>query len=33
LRQAGAKELAARRDFERWYGALLDMFLRTKAGE
>jgi AcrR family transcriptional regulator len=31
LRQAGAKEPAARRDFERWYGALLDMFLRAKA--
>ncbi len=32
LRQAGAKEPAARRDFERWYSALLDMFLRAKAG-
>ena len=31
LRQAGAKEPAARRDFEQWYGALLDLFLRAKA--
>lgn len=33
LRQAGMKEAAARRDFERWFGALLDMFLGAKAGE
>lgn len=32
LRQADAKEQAARRDFERWFGALLDMFLKAKAG-
>jgi AcrR family transcriptional regulator len=31
LRHAGAKEPAARQDFERWFGALLDMFLRAKA--
>ena len=31
-RQAGAKEPAARREFERWFVELLDMFLRTKAG-
>ena len=31
LRQAGAKEPAARREFEQWYGALLDLFLRAKA--
>jgi AcrR family transcriptional regulator len=31
LRQAGSKEPAARQDFERWLGALIDMFLRTKA--
>jgi AcrR family transcriptional regulator len=31
LRHAGAKEPAARREFERWFGALLDMFLRAKA--
>jgi AcrR family transcriptional regulator len=31
LRQAGAKEPAARRDFERWYSMLLDLFLRAKA--
>ena len=33
LRNAGAKEPIARQEFERWLGALLDMFLRTKAGE
>jgi hypothetical protein len=32
LRMAGAKEPAARRDFERWFSALLDMFLSAKAG-
>jgi len=32
LRHAGAKEPAARRDFERWFSALLDTFLRAKAG-
>lgn len=32
LRQAGAKEPQARRAFEQWFAALIDMFLRTKAG-
>jgi AcrR family transcriptional regulator len=31
LRQAGAKEPQARRAFEQWFGALIDMFLRAKA--
>jgi AcrR family transcriptional regulator len=31
LRQAGSKEPQARRAFERWFGALIDMFLRAKA--
>ena len=31
LRNAGAKEPVARQEFERWLGALLDMFLRAKA--
>ena len=32
LRQAGAKEDAARADFEKWFSQLLDLFLRSKAG-
>ena len=32
LRQAGAKEDAARAAFEKWLSQLLDMFLRGKAG-
>jgi AcrR family transcriptional regulator len=31
LRQAGSKEPQARQAFERWFGALIDMFLRAKA--
>ena len=32
LRQAGSKEPVVRRDFERWLSALIDTFLRAKAG-
>ncbi len=31
LRHAGAKEAAKRAAFERWFGELLDMYLRAKA--
>jgi len=31
LRNAGPKEAEERAAFERWYGELLDMYLRAKA--
>jgi AcrR family transcriptional regulator len=30
LRQAGAMEPSARQDFERWFSALIDLFMRSK---